>query len=317
MSVKVRPDIFAGRMLKGERRHVDRLRMNLRIQKRVPFIVIVGASFMCLIAGVSVAIAASNKLTGVSRQWIEDSTTDGPTFPALSANAEPSISGMIAFTTFSLPDGKGTACVHVVEAATGNDKTFTCFSDQDPPSEAWTTDGNLVVAHTDSFSGDTSTVELFDPHSGSSLAKQETHIRDVSVWGADVPYHQTRLGQELQTNTNYLCGGDKLCSASSPRYSRDGSVATVSDGDVKISIPAPGAYRFYSGLRSPDQNWVAVVDSQNRILVSDNSGANIRVLTEQHYVSSSAAYQSLEWFQPNHPELATSFDVYSQSNSPL
>jgi hypothetical protein len=161
----------------------------------------------------------------------------GPDFPDLYQDGGPTIEGSVAFSV----DDDDT-CVQVLDVATGGQTEIYCS--ELVWIEGWNKAGDLVVHQAEMFDY----VLVIDPVTGA-----------VEPTGADDDVVPSEVSA-LRANS---AEGHATLTYVGPESST-----------ILIDVDGPRDYRFYDRGITADENWVWVVDSENRLLVVATDGSS-------------------------------------------
>jgi hypothetical protein len=215
--------------------------------------------------GIGAAVAAV--LLGVALVFVVG-VVPYPDLATVKEQPAPAVPGRLAYVRWD--DG---ACLRVVDGD-GTDREVRCDDRLGGPL-AWGEDGRTVEVV--SFGPTGETVEVVDVESGDVV-----ETRTVGTGSPGIPLEEPGVRER---------DGAVLS------VTRDGSAAVVElreDGetDTVLRLDGPSGYSFWDVRWAPDGDWIAVLDSLDRVLVVSVEGdADARVWVE-------GAGGQIAWWQP-------------------
>ena len=209
---------------------------------------------------------------------LRDSGRPLPSFPALTAQPDPSLHGTVAYFD------SGTGCIRLVAASGQRSKTLWCLAKDDPstwptvgkpvgPQLVWRSDGRLEV-----------TMFRMQPGPGKAVALGAGWQRLVTVDTGkvdNVPIARVPSAPSTAAGPSLSPSGQRVS------YTFDGSSGrakvTLTDSfgtRTLLSVQGPGmyGYRFGPVFWAPNWQWIAASDTNRILVITKDRQPQTRVL---------------------------------------
>lgn len=180
-----------------------------------------------------------------------------PELPELAEDPDPAIPGLVAF----LRDGEGEQCLHVVPASGGDARELRCGEYWHGPPR-WDDDGRLTVPLAPSPG--TEEVLVIDPRSGAVIDRRA----------------EPRPGTPAPSHPSTATAEDGTLVTTRNRDGRVGLRLIGPEGEERdlVDLEAPRSYSWWDAQWSPDDRWILVTDSEERLLVVTAADGRVRLL---------------------------------------
>jgi hypothetical protein len=182
-----------------------------------------------------------------------------PAFPALADEPDPAIAGTVAYW-----EAEDRSCLLVVEAAGGTPRRLRCDDRSSAAGLEWTDEGTLVVERYVDSGEERLTI---DAGTGEVLDQRITPISPSPP--VEEPDDRSIRADGTRVVTD---GADGI--ALLRLVPPSGRPRTL------LEVTGPRDYAFWQAEWSPDQRWILVSDSEDRLLIADPETGNARLLVE-------------------------------------
>lgn len=203
---------------------------------------------------------------------VATSTLSLPSFPRLAERSDPDIDGTVAFVRH---EGYGEGCLFTVRAAGGTPRELRCdvgtwFG------PVWTDEGELLVAASMHGWTEAEVALVIDSETGETVGRRELTPK----------LERERAGSTERADGTVVVADSDEGRAELALIEPDGTRKTL------LSVTGPRHYGFPDVSWSPDDEWVLVVDTAQRLLIVDPRDGRTRVLATD--AEQAAWYQASE-----------------------